>query len=160
MSWTKRQFIEQAFIKIGYANYVYDLQDEQLQSVLYELDAMIGTWNGKGIRIGFPLTNNPEDSSLDTKTSVPDFANQAIYTNLAILIAPNFGKVTSRELRVSARQGYKTLLNRANIIQEQQFPDTLPAGAGNKPGFRNDPFMPKPDDPIETGDDDILEFIG
>ena len=32
MSWTKRQYIVDAFEEIGLASYVYDLQPEQLQS--------------------------------------------------------------------------------------------------------------------------------
>ena len=41
MGWTKQQLVEQAFEEIGMANYVFDLQVEQLQSAMYQLDAMM-----------------------------------------------------------------------------------------------------------------------
>ena len=87
MGWTKRQFVEQAFEEIGLATYTFDLSPEQMQSALRRLDAMVATWNGAGIRIGYPLPSSPQDSDLDTETNVPDMSNEAIYTNLAIKIA-------------------------------------------------------------------------
>ena len=77
MGWTKRQFVLQAFEEIGLASYVYDLTPEQLNSALFKLDAMMGTWNGKGIRIGYPTPGDPESSDLDAQTNVPDSANEA-----------------------------------------------------------------------------------
>ena len=88
MGWTRRQFVEQAFEEIGYASYVYDLEPEQLESAGRRLDAMVASWNGKGIRLGYPLPSSPELASLDTETEVPDYANEAIYTNLAVKLAP------------------------------------------------------------------------
>jgi hypothetical protein len=92
MSWTKRQFVVQAFEEIGYASYTYDIQPEQLQAGLRRLEAMMGTWNGRGIRLGYPLSSNPDSAELDVSSNVPDSANEAIYTNLAIRIAPIVGK--------------------------------------------------------------------
>lgn len=158
MSWTKRQFIESAFDEIGLASYAYDLQPEQLQSALRRLDAMMATWNNKGIRIGYPLPASPEDSDLDTETGVPDAANEAIYLNLAIRIAPGFGKQVSIDTKKSARDGYIGLLSKTSSIQEQQLPSTTPVGAGNKPFRERDVFSPEPDDPIDVGPDGELEL--
>jgi hypothetical protein len=41
---------------------------------------------------------------------------------------------------------------------EQQFPETLPRGAGQKPWRYNGPFMPRPVDPVLTGPEGKLEF--
>ena len=158
MSWTKRQFIVQAFEEVGYASYAFDLQPEQLQAVLRRLEAMMGTWNGRGIRLSYPLTSNPTAADLDTASNVPDAANEAIYTNLAIRIAPIVGKVVSAETKQAARSAYMELLSRFALPSEQQFPSTMPAGAGNKPWRQDTPFLPGPEEDIDAGGDGPIQF--
>ena len=159
MSWTKRQYIVQAFEEIGLASYVYDLQPEQLQSAARRLDSMLAVWNGKGIRLGYPIATNPEDIDLDTETGVPDSANQAIITNLGIQLAPSFGKVISQETKVAAKDSYNGLLSRATKPIEMQLPKTTPRGAGQKSWrYNNSPFIDPPTDPLLAGDDSVLDF--
>lgn len=158
MSWTKRQFVLQAFEEVGYASYAYDLQPEQLQAGLRRLESMMGTWNGRGIRLGYPLSANPDNANLDDATNVPDASNEAVYTNLALRIAPLIGKTVSNETKQAARAAYMELLGRFTKPQEQQLPRTMPAGAGNKPWRFDDPFMPPPEDPLLAGDDGPIEF--
>lgn len=159
MSWTKRQFVEQAFEEIGYASYAYDLETEQLQAALRRLDAMMSTWNGRTIRLGYPLPSSPQDSDLDEETNVPDIANEAIYLNLSLRIAPIVGKVVAPETKMAAREAYKELLKRAAMPNEMQFPETLPAGQGNKPWrWRDSPFIRPPKDPVDAGPDGEIDL--
>lgn len=159
MGWTKRQFVVEAYSEIGYASYQYDLEPEQLQTALRRLDAMMATWNSNTIRIGYPLPSSPELSDLDTETNVPDRANEAIYTNLALRIAPLVGKIPSNETKITAQEGYQELLKRAAMPHEMQFPETLPAGQGQKPWrWRDDPFVRPPRDPVDVGPDGQLDL--
>ena len=159
MAWTKREFVVQAFEEIGYASYIYDAMPEQLESVLRTLDAMMASWNAKGIRIGYPLPSSPSDSSLDSETSVPDAANEAVYLNLACRIAPRFGKTVQQETKQVAKETYDALLIKISQPIEMQFPNTVPAGAGNKPWRTNyRPFLNTPVDPLLAGEDDDLTF--
>jgi hypothetical protein len=158
MSYTKRQFVEEAFAELGMANYTFDLQPQQLDTAMRRLDAMMATWNAKGIRLGYPLPSSPQDSDLDTETQVPDSANEAIVANLAIRIAPQYGKTVAIDTRTTAKLGYDTLLARATFPLEQQFPRTLPLGAGQKPWRYDTPFMPGPVDPVLAGPDGPIEL--
>lgn len=158
MGWTKRQFVLQAFEEIGLASYVYDLTPEQLNSALFKMDAMMATWNGKGIRVGYPLPTSPNNSTLDTQTNVPDSANEAIYTNLAQRIAPGYGKTVLPETKAAARAGYEVLLSRAAMPMEMQMPGTMPAGAGNKPWATDNPFLDPPSDRLLAGEDSAIDF--
>ena len=159
MSWTKRQFIVQAFEEIGIASYNYDLQPEQLQSAARQLDAMMGMWNGKGIRVGYPIASNPEDIDIATETNVPDSANLAIYTNLGILLAPSIGKVVSAETKRAAKDGYNVLAARGQAPGSKQIPRGYPKGAGHKTWRSNQrPFTPTPVDPLDAGTDSIIDF--
>ena len=150
MSWTKRQFVNQAFEMIGLANYTFYLQSEQLQSACRILDAMMATWYHKNLQLGYPLPSNPQDTDLDTETEVPDTAAEAIYSNLAVRIAPTLGRQVMPELKQAAFAAYQALLAQSAVPNEMQFPNTLPRGAGNKPwryqnaNYTEDPITVQP----------------
>lgn len=147
MSYTKRQYVNAAFTQLGLSNYTFDLQSEQLQTGLRLLDAMMATWNGKGLLLAYPVPTTPENSDLDEETNVPDRANEAVIYNLALRIAPAFGKQVSPELRQWAHYAYNEILAQAMIPREMALPATMPRGAGNKPQRWEDPFLDKRADP-------------
>lgn len=158
MGYTKRQFVEGAFEEIGMANYVFDLQPEQLQSALRRLDAMMMEWNAQGIRLGYPIASSPQDSDLSTETGTPDSAWEAVITNLAIRIAPGYGKDVRPETKTVAKNTFNTLLQRATFPLEKQLPETMPIGQGNKPWRWDNPYAPPPADPVDAGPDGPIEW--
>ena len=159
MGWTKGQFIIQAFDEIGLASYVFDLSPEQKQTALRRLDTMMAAWNALGIRLGYPLPSSPDDSDLDEETNVPDSANEAIYSNLAIKLAPSYGKQVMPDTKMTAKESYNTLLSRAAMPMEQQMPSTMPSGAGNKPWrVYDDPFVRRPVSPLLAGGDGEIQY--
>ena len=149
MSWTKRQYVRQAFASIGIADYDFDLQAEQLENALWLLDSMMATWNAKMVPLSFPISTTPENSDLDSETNVPDRANEAIYLNLALRIAPTLGKQVTPELKAAAWYAYNNLLSWAMTQPKQMsLPNTMPLGAGNKPWrYRDDEFITETPDP-------------
>jgi hypothetical protein len=160
MAYTKRDIVEQAFEEIGLASYVFDLQPQQLDSALRRLDAMMATWNAKGIRLGYPLPSSPADSDLDQDTGVPDNAIEAMVLNLAVRVAPGFGKTVSPDTKGNAKRAYNEIVaNSAMPIEMQLGNQTIPAGAGNK-GWRyyNNPFLREPQDPLQVGSDGIFDL--
>ena len=148
MSWTKRQYAEDALMELGIASYVFDLEASQVESAVRRLDTMMAEWNGRGIRLGYPLPSSPGDTVLAVDAGVPDSAHDAIITNLAIRLAPSYGKQVSNETRATARHGFNTLLARAAYPPQMQLP-SMPAGAGNKDAT----FTSEPTDPVEAGTD-------
>lgn len=160
MAFTKRDIVNQAFEEIGLASYVFDLQPQQLDSALRRLDAMMATWNAKGIRLGYPLPSSPADSDLDQDTGVPDNAIEAMILNLAVRVAPGFGKTVSPDTKGNAKRAYNELLaNSAMPLEMQLGNETIPSGAGNK-GWRyyNNPFLRAPQDPLQVGSDGIFDL--
>lgn len=160
MPYTKRDIVEKAFTEIGLAQYIFDLQPQQLNGALSTLDMMMAMWESKGIRLGYPLPSSPNYSDLDDNLGAPDRAYEAMYFNLASRIASGFGKTISQETRSTATSTYKTLLAHSALPIEMQLGNqTIPSGAGNK-GWRyyNNPFLRKPQDPITLGSDDILNM--
>lgn len=158
MGWTKLQHVEHAFAEIGLAPDVFNVAPEQLQRALRSLDAMMATWNAKGIRLGYPLPSSPDDSVLDQDSGIPDAANETVALNLAIRIAPGVGKQVSPDTKASAKAGYDVLLARAAFPPQQPL-KTLPSGAGNKPSRTYQPFLPPTPDPLLAAEGgDQIEF--
>ena len=159
MGYSKRQFISAAFDEIGLASYAFDLQPEQFEAALKRLDAMMADWNGKGIRLGYPLPISPQYSDLDAQSEVPDSAFESIICNLAIRIAPSYGKQVMPQTQIAAKSAYQTLLSRATMPPEMQLPGSMPSGAGNKPWrVYDDPFLRRPIDPVLAGQDGPIVY--
>jgi hypothetical protein len=158
MGYSKRQFVYAAFNEIGLASYVFDLQPEQLETARQRLDAMMADWNGKGIRLGYPIPSSPQDGSIDEETYVPDSAYEAIICNLGIRLAPSYGKQVMPETKATAKQAYDLLLQRATFPIERQFPNTLPSGAGNKPYRYDNQFLRGPVSFVDAGPDGPIEL--
>ena len=161
MSWTKRQLVIGALEEIGIASFEYDLQADELQSALKRLDVMMAEWNSRGVRIGYPLVSNPENSELDSDSNVPDSAVEAIMTNLAMKLAPSYGREVSRETKTSAKNGLTNQLREAGVLDpvEKQFSGTLPLGQGNKyHNYQHRNFFGKQREELYAGPDSKLEL--
>jgi len=161
LSWTKKQFIEAALNEIGIASSSFDIQPDEYEAGLRRLDALMGDWNARGIRIGYPLSATQSGSNLEDQTSVPDSAYEAIIANLGMKLASSYGREVPREVKVSAKRGYLTLASRAGVFNPatRQIPDNMPLGAGNRPHRNNrGNYFPTPEDPLRAGPDSEFEF--
>lgn len=161
MSWTKRDLIIEALGELGLGA-TFDITAEEYDSALRRLDTMLAVWDAKGIRLGYPLPATPDASDLDQDSNLPDAALEPVYLNLALRLAPGYGKTVSIDSRRNASDGYDRLqIDAAQPLPPQQ-PNTMPRGAGNKPWRPlSSPFFPKPtDSPLQVtsgGDLNILE---
>lgn len=156
MSWTKKELILSAFDELALGSYEFDLDEGQFKSALGKLDAMMATWNGKGIRLGYPLYSNKDDSILDEASNVPDWSYEAIYQNLAIRIAPSFGKVVSPDLKQNAKDGYDAIMTRTTRPPEMQITG-LPKGQGHKSSrYTSSITLSEPDTVLTDGSGDTL----
>lgn len=157
MGWTKQQLIDQAFSEIGFGP-DFNVTPDDAESALRRLDMMMAEWNGKGIRVGYNLVSTPDDSDIDSDSGVPDVAVEAIYMNLAIRLAPGYGKTLSQDTRITAKQGYNTLLSRSVYPTPQPMPATMPRGAGNRRSGTGWAYYPTPQEVLDAGADDPITF--
>lgn len=158
MGYSKRQYVTAAFEELGLASYVFDLSPEQLEGALRRLDAMMAQWNGQGIRLAYPLPGSPENSDIDAESTVPDSANEAIITGLAVRLAPSIGKAASPETKAIAKLAFDVLASRACQPIEMRLPASMPSGSGTKPWRRDQPFLYPQSVDIESGGDGYIEF--
>jgi hypothetical protein len=159
MSYKKRDYIQLALEELRLADYVFDLEPQALESALRRLDAMMAEWDANGLHLSYPFPSSPGDSDLDQETNVPDIANEAIITNLALRLAPSYGKQITPETRRFASSAYNTLSRVYSAPGEMSFPSTLPKGAGNKTWREGqNPFVDPPGDRLTTGNNSYLTF--
>lgn len=151
MGWTKGQLVDKAFSENGLSPRVFNVDPDKLQDALHSLDAMMATWYGKGIRLGYLLPSSPDDSDLAHDSGLPDRAYEAVFLNLAIRIASGVGKQVSPDTRLSAKAAYDVLLSGA-AFPPQAASKILPSGAGNKPSRTGQPFLPPYVEPLEAAD--------
>lgn len=155
MGWLKRDFIKKAFGAIGFTAYDFDVPAEQKESALQTLDSMMAAWNGDGIRLGWPLPSDADTGDESADSNAPDWANLAIWSNLALLLGAEIGRDVSPVVQGHAVRGYAALLARAKSeIPEQQMPSGTLAGAGNKRRLTLDP----PTSTLDAGPGEELDF--
>lgn len=154
MGWTKRQLVTDAFGELALAGHVYDLTPEELAGAMRRMDAMVATWDARGIRIGYALPSGPDSSDLDADSGIPDWAADPLISNLAVKLAAGFGKALTAETKTAASEGMSLLLRAAAYPGQQQYPSTMPRGAGNRAWrMTGRPFFSVPDtDPTQPGD--------
>lgn len=161
MSWTKRQLVVGAFEELGLGASEFDIGPENLESGLRRLEIMMAKWNGEGIRIGFN-NQSVENSDLSQNSNVPDWCIEAILVNLALKIAPMFGKMVTREAKVTAKDALDVVISRTSNQDpiQMEYPSSLPIGAGNR-NYRvgnTSAYFPTPNKNIEAGPDGDLDF--
>lgn len=158
MGYSRRQFIDAAFEELGLAEYTFDMQPEQYQGAARRLDAMLMNWNGRGLRLGPNISGTAAGADLAQDMGLPDIANEAVILNLAVALAPSYGKTTSPATNAGARNALNTVFARFAKPIPQRFPRDLPLGAGNKPWRYGNPFVLPEKEPLLANTDSALEL--
>jgi len=109
----------------------------------------VSSWYLKNIRIGYPLPISPQNSNIDQEVDTPMQANEALVLNLAVRLAPAYGKSLSPDTKSNAKLTYDQLLIQAAAPIELQYDRNLPLGAGYKRTERVFVNMPNLD-PIQV----------
>ncbi len=161
MQCTKEQLVNLASAEMAIAGFVFDIEAEETQFILMRLDMMMATWGAKGIQVGYSFPDVLGNSDGSDECNIPDSALETIVANLAKRCAPSFGKVLAAQTLAVAEDGYATLLWNAAKPPQQQLPNTLARGAGNKPWrMTSGPFMPTPDkSPLTNADNGGLSIL-
>lgn len=155
MSYTIRDVVNEMFRELGLADYDFDLDPEELQTAVTRMRGMIGTWQQKwGIQIGFNYGGDLDDDS-----GLSDGVVEAVYLNLAMRVAPGFGKTIRPETAKNAKEALDGLLIAAAQPLAVQQPRTLPRGAGAKTWGLTRPFnRPPTDDQLPVGSGGDINF--
>jgi hypothetical protein len=133
---TKGALGARALHHLGIANYVFDVESEETISTLKTLDSMIAEWQAKLNDMGYiqPATNGTSQPS--DPAGIDEAMVEAVAANLALRVAPSYGKTTSGELRAMARDGRSFVFSSYSRARAVEIPSYLPLGAGNRRQIR------------------------
>lgn len=102
------------------------IEAPEAEDGLVSLNDMMNEWNVDGIDVGYETLDE-----IDDELFVDLGAIGAIKANLAVYIAPEYGRTVSASLQKRANRSKRSL--RASIpLNSSAFPDTLPIGSGNE----------------------------
>ena len=102
------------------------LEADEAVDGLFSLNDMMAEWEVDGINVGYEALDETTDI-----IHVSAAAIAAIKPNLAIYLAPEYGRIVTNALLRRAKNSKKAL--RSSIqLRRAQFPDTLPIGSGNE----------------------------
>jgi hypothetical protein len=133
---TKGTLVVRALGKLGIANYVFDTEAEEDNSALRQLDSMAARWQDKldGLSYVQPASNG---QSLPSDASGIDEADvDAFISNLAITLAPDYGKTPAPQLNKVAAESRSEIFTKYARRIEYRLPSRLATGAGNDRSWR------------------------
>ena len=126
MAKTKGEVVRTALAHLGLVDYEFDIIPEELAAGVDFLNTMMSFWSSKNLKVPYNFEGETEDDS-----GLPATAIEAVVTNLAIRLAPTYGKQVPLDVRTTAKQGLNTLYSESAKPIEQQL-STVPSGAGHK----------------------------
>lgn len=155
---TKGDLVNAAYEEIALAGYVFDLTPEERNGAVLRMERMAAAWDALGIRVGYNLLGKL--ATLNDPVGIPDWAEEAFYTNLARRIASTLGKQLHVDTVKAAADGYRTLcLVTQQSIPQMQMPRHMPIGLGNRRNTKNQQFF-APVERVTTTADAPLEPSG
>lgn len=94
--------LDRAFADIGFASYTFDLTPEETAQAFGRLDTMMAQapWNGL---VGY--VPGGDEPSRETDIGTDANFDEAIISNLALKLAPTYGKAPLGNVRHDARMG-------------------------------------------------------
>lgn len=130
MGWTKRQVVAKAYGVTGVAE--ANMDTEELLEGMTSLDAMMASWEGRGMRLGYLASNTPTEGDLGQDTGLPPWAIQAVYLNLGIELAAVNGREVMPDTRALAERALNAVRLRTRRGAQMKLGPGVPAGGGNR----------------------------
>jgi hypothetical protein len=152
MSLTKGELVTAALGEFGISSYEFDITPEELASGVRRLNAMMAFWASKNLLLSYA-----DSDDTDAESNIPGVALEAVITNLAIRLAPSYGKQVPLEVATVAKESLNALLSVSTKPRQQQFA-VMPRGAGYK--TTTYPFTTPPGEQYLVNVDESVDLSG
>lgn len=150
---TKLDIVKSALGEIGLATYVFDATPEELQDLMNRLNRIAAMWDGLGIRTGYNF-----GADINAESGLPDTVVLSFEMNLAVSIAPTFGKVLSTETKRAAKLAYSAMLTTLASIPRVPLNPRMPIGTGAKLDVMDNQYFIPPGDGVEGVNTGATEY--
>jgi len=124
-----------------------ELEADEFKDTVFVMNNYMTAQDANGINLGYTVVSN-----LGDEITIPAGAIQGLISNVAIMIAPQFGATVDQGLVVKAKIGLQAMRKLGVTIGKMQFPGTLPIGSGNESNNfdSRDHFFNNSDSNVET----------
>lgn len=146
---TKGDIVRQAYIELRISGLTNEATPEDTQIALKKLDSMLLAWTNKGLNLSWNKSDNFVDPDPQEDSGISDADYEAIYVNLAVKLAPAFGKPPT-QLDSFARELYAGLFS--TVLPTQQNNEYMPLGSGSRRGACT-PVYQESSEPIDVEND-------
>lgn len=138
---TKRLVVDMAYDEVRLAVPEFQINPNELNTVLTKLDMLMAEWETSGIYLGYNQPTIPGTGDLEDEIGIPNAALHATALYLALRVSPAFGKALSAETRAALALSMSNLRGLTAQIPNMRYPRTTPLGQGNRWFFFNNyPF--------------------
>ena len=151
----KGKIVDLAFKLAGINTRTKSASPTETEDWLFFLEGMLNQMNGQTIRLGYVMEEVPDS---DTESGIPSWANDGIYSALAVRMRPYFTLAPDSDLMTQARKGMNTILSRTSDVHQVQYSGRMPKGSGNNTTYSNKYFYNV--DQIITGGDFLTDDGG
>lgn len=140
---TKNDLVIAALRKLGIASdaTLTDVEPQSTGDAINDLEMMMAEWLGgedsPGIDVGYIFAGAGVDPESGDEHGMANNALNAVITNLACRIAPDYGREASTKLVANARYGKEQLLKLSALDRARNarckagYPSRMPVGSGN-----------------------------
>jgi len=128
---TNAELIRLSLRALGVISEVENASAEQGSHALTVLNQMLESWTENDIELGYF-----EQTSTSDDCPIPKWAEQGVWSALAVFLAPTYGANVSTELQFIAERSYG-MISRKSILEKMQpnNMDHLPRGSGHTGGW-------------------------
>ena len=146
---TKGDIVRQAYAHLRISGLTSKATPEDTQLGLQTLEAMLLAWTNKGLNLSWKKSEDFVDPDPQKDSGISDANYEAIYVNLAVKLAPAFGKAPT-QLNTYANELYAGLFD--VVLPTQQNNEYMPLGSGNRRGYYT-PIYQESSEPIDVEND-------
>lgn len=139
---TKNDLVIAALRKLGIASdaTLTDVEPQSTEDAVNDLEMMMSEWlgDGAGIDVGYMFAPEGSPATPGDDHGLPTNAINAVITNLACRIAPDYGREASAKLVANARYGKEQLVKLTASSRALAakclvgYPNRMPTGSGNR----------------------------
>lgn len=134
---TKGDLVRAALRKLGIASdaTLTDVEPQSIEDGVNDLEMMMAEWdnNGTGIITGYAFTDQDNPPTDGDDSGLNPWEISAVYHNLAVRIAPDYGIEAPIKLISTARYGKELILKQTAYLRAVRapYPGRMPIGTGN-----------------------------
>jgi hypothetical protein len=126
MAKTKGELVTAALSELGIADFEFDATTDEATFAIDRMDTMMAFWSSKNVKLSYNFDGDSTENS-----GLPASAYEAVITNLAVRLAPAYGKTVPQELWSAAKASRTALFGESAKPLERQM-QMIPWGAGHK----------------------------